>query len=456
MSSRINVLIIDDEQEMLKSFEKLFSRKEIYNLTMLSDTDKAIEEVKKDKYHILLADLKLGAITGIDLCKIAVENNPKIVVIIITGYGTIEVGVEAIKAGAYDFLEKPFTSQKLFEILEKATQTKKEEKSNPPGEITNTCGMIYKSKEMHEVFDTINKIAGSDVNVLIQGESGTGKEIVSRAVHRLSNRSEKPFVPVNCGALPENLFESELFGHEKGAFTGALSTKPGLLEFADNGTFFFDEITELPLQIQSKLLRMLEDKKIRRVGGQKEVELNVRIVAASNQELEEAVKSGRFREDLYYRLTSIVIHIPPLRERRDDILPIFYHYLKDFCKRNSKKEKKITKNAENALVNYDWPGNVRELINVVNKMYLICNQDLITEDDLPLPTKKPQAVFMNSIKSLSYKDAKDKVLEKFDVEYLKYNISRYDGNISKTAEMCGIDRRTIHRMIQKYGIVYKD
>ena len=238
---------------------------------------------------------------------------------------------------------------------------------------------------MQEIIEFVKKISPQNMNVLITGESGTGKELIARAIHNLSKGNLNPFVPVNCGALPETLFESELFGHEKGAFTGAIKTKPGLLEFANDGTFFFDEIGEMSLALQIKLLRMLEERKIRRVGGQQEININVRIIAATNQDLEKSVQEGKFREDLYYRLNTIKIEIPPLRKRREDILPLVNYYMKDFCTRDDKEIRRFTKEAEDALVSYDWPGNVREVQNIIGRAYYLCSTSIIQKNDLPLP-----------------------------------------------------------------------
>jgi DNA-binding NtrC family response regulator len=367
--------------------------------------------------------------------------------------------VEAMQEGAFDFIEKPFTSKKLFNCMDRVFHQQTEPAADTiqsTGKSTGLSGIVYQSKQMADLISVVGKVAPGDLNILISGESGTGKELIARAIHNLSRRNVHPFVPVNCGALPENLFESELFGHEKGAFTGAIKTKPGLLEFADQGTFFFDEIGELSLPLQVKLLRMLEQRQIRRVGGQAEIAIDVRIIAATNKELSTAVKENKFREDLYYRLNTIQIHIPPLRDRTDDILPLAYHYLTELCNKNNKIVSRFSSDAEETLKSYIWPGNIRELQNMISRAFFLTSSRVIQKSELPLPVSEQNLYLDRDTLDLSYKQAKDAILEKFESEYLSSQLRKYKGNISLTAARCGIDRRSIHRLIKKYNIVYKD
>jgi transcriptional regulator with PAS, ATPase and Fis domain len=294
------------------------------------------------------------------------------------------------------------------------------------------------------------------MNVLISGESGTGKELFARAIHNLSKRQTNPFVPVNCGALPENLFESELFGHERGAFTGAVKTKPGLLEFADQGTFFFDEIGELSISLQVKLLRMLEERKIRRVGGSKEIAIDVRIIAATNKDLLQLVRESKFREDLFHRINTVRIDIPPLRERNDDVLPLANHFLAQLSSQNGKIVHRFSQGAEEAMVSHSWSGNVRELQNMVERAYYLCSDTVIQHGDLTISTERDCIRLGDGFLDLQYKDAKDAVTEQFEIEYLTRHLRNNQGNISQTADQCGLDRRTIHRLINKYNIVYQE
>jgi len=447
------ILIVDDEIEMVESIAKLFSYQKGFSVTAISNSSEAIKLIQSQKFDIILTDLKMKPVSGLEILKFAKKTAPSTIVIVLSGYGTIEASVEAIKLGAFNFIEKPFSSKKLFEVIYKAIENKPEKDEENSSEIK---GFIYHSEKMKSLIELVKKVSKQEMNVLIVGESGTGKEVVARAIHQLSKGSANPFVPVNCGALPESLFESELFGHEKGAFTGAVNSKPGLLEFAEGGTFFFDEIGDMSLNLQVKILRMLEEKKIRRVGGQKEININVRIVAATNRNLEELVANGKFREDLYYRINSLRIDIPPLRERREDIIPLIKFYLKEHCQNSDKLERKLTPEAEESLISYSWPGNVRELQNVVSRLQFLCTNDLITENDLPLPLIKKHEMFDKNIFNMGYKEAKEKIIEKFELDFLTYYLRKNSGNVTKTAEECGIDRRSIHRLIAKYNIIHKD
>ncbi len=453
------VLLIDDEKEMLESLEKILSHKEEFLLTSTSNCHKAISIIENEKFDLIITDLKLGELTGIDILKTAKKFHPKTLVIILSGYGTIESGIEAIKNGAYDFIEKPFSSVKLFETIERAFCSIQSDELDIQKLNDNENyfeGIVYRSVSMQNVIEMINKVSKGKINVMVFGESGTGKELVARAIHKLSHGEGHPFVPVNCGALPESLFESELFGHEKGAFTGALKTKPGLMEFANDGTFFFDEIGDLSLSLQVKLLRILEERKIRRIGGQKEIEIDVRIIAATNKNLENAVNQGTFREDLYYRLNACAIELPPLRERREDIIPLINHYLTKISQKDGTIQKIFSSEASEALKNYAWPGNIRELQNVIQKLYYLCQSQVISLEDLPLPVNKVENVFDKMTLDQDYKNAKNSIIEKFDITYLTHHLKKNNGNISKTAQECGIDRRSIHRMLAKYEIVFKD
>ncbi|MEJ2506893.1 MAG: sigma-54 dependent transcriptional regulator, partial [Ignavibacteriaceae bacterium] len=378
------ILIIDDEVEMLKSLDKILSHRKDFELTLTDNSITGNELVQTKKFDLIISDLKMKEISGIDILKNALNNFPESKVIMISGYGTIEASVDAMRQGAFDFLEKPFTSKKLFDCIDRAFEEEgvKESESVLEDEVqTPFEGIVYKSDIFKKVLDIVKKVAPGSMNVIITGESGTGKELIARAIHKLSKSKNDPFVPVNCGALPESLFESELFGHERGAFTGAVKTKPGLLEFANNGTFFLDEIGELTPSLQVKLLRMLEDKKIRRVGGQNEISIDVRIISASNRNLKQAVKDKLFREDLFYRLSTIQIDLPPLRDRVDDIIPIAKHFVKEMCKKEDVPVRRFSHDAENLMKQYPWPGNIRELQNVIGRILYLCSDQIIMAKD---------------------------------------------------------------------------
>lgn len=453
------ILIIDDEQEMLVSLNKILSSNDDYNISLLSDSEEAINRVKNEKFDLVITDLQMKKFTGMDILKAVLNEYPDTSVIMISGYGTIEASVQAMKEGAFDFIEKPFASKKLISCIERAiNQGLQNKKSAIQEEEENESlsALIYQSKQMEEVIQLVKKVAKGNMNVLVTGESGTGKELIARAIHGLSKRSLNPFVPINCGALPEHLFESELFGHEKGAFTGAVKTKPGLLEFANYGTFFFDEIGDLSLNLQVKLLRMLEERKIRRVGGQKEIDIDVRIIAASNKDLVNAVKEEKFREDLFYRLNTIMINIPPLRERINDILILASHFMRELCLQNDEHEKQFSSATIEALKSHPWPGNVRELQNMISRAFYLCNTQVVQKNDLPLPKLGDRYPMNGEFLSSPYKKAKEMMTEKFEIDYLTHHLKDKNGNISKTAEECGLDRRSIHRLIKKYNIIYKE
>lgn len=450
------LLIIDDDIEMLESLKKIMSHKPEYDVTYCQEPRMGHELFNKENFDLVISDLIMDDFTGIDLLKSLKEHSKEMPVIIISGYGTIEASVESIKLGAFDFIEKPFTSKKLFESIDNALKSTAlpETETDFEHEAKSRYGIIYKSASMNEIIKMIKSVAPTDMNVLITGESGTGKELVARAIHKLSKSSSDAFIPVNCGALPENLFESELFGYEKGAFTGAMKTKPGLLEFANQGTFFFDEIGELSQALQVKLLRMLEDKKIRRIGGQEEIDIDVRIIAATNKDLKQEVVKNNFREDLFYRLSIFTIEIPPLRDRKDDIVPLTNYFLKEFCEARNESEKNISKEVEDALLTHSWPGNIRELHNVIGRSFLLSTGKLIQIADVPIPVKGNHKKFDADLLSLNYSDAKESMIEKFELEYLAFHLKENNGNISQTALKCGLDRRTLHRLIKKYNIMY--
>lgn len=451
-----NIFVVDDELDMLNSLQKILSFREDFKVKTENNGLKALETVGRQSFDLIITDLKMKEISGIDLLKAALKNFPDSTVIMISGYGTIEASVEAMKEGAFDFIEKPFSSKRLFDCIDRALNSKASLKGEDNQAESNLPGIIYESAKMSEVIGIVKRIAPTKVNVLLTGESGTGKELIARAIHNLSKVKMEPFVPVNCGALPEHLFESELFGHEKGAFTGAVKTKPGLLEFANHGTFFFDEIGDMSQTLQVKLLRMLEERKIRRVGGQSEIDIDVRIIAATNKNLDNAVQENKFRKDLFYRLNTIQIELPPLRDRAEDIVPLATHFLSELCSRDDRKPRRFSKEAEDLLKSYSWPGNVRELQNIIGRAYFLSSSDIIRREDLPIQLEHNVNKMLKEILTLSYKDARDRILEKFEVEYLTYHLRKNKGNISQTGIQCGIDRRSIHRLINKYNIIYKE
>jgi transcriptional regulator with PAS, ATPase and Fis domain len=313
--------------------------------------------------------------------------------------------------------------------------------------------MVGKSEPMLKIFEMIRKVSYGNANILITGESGVGKELIARSVHKHSLRRNHPIIPINCGALPEQLFESELFGYEKGAFTGAFQSKPGLVELANGGTLFLDEICEMPHSLQVKMLRMLEERNLRRIGGQKEITVNIRVVSATNRDLEKAFQNGWLREDFFYRINTIQIHVPPLREREIDYPLLINHFLEGLERKYNRGISGIDPQAMNIIQSYQWPGNVRELQNTIERSYYLASPPYIRMRDLPSSISGNQLNLPErNLKELSYHEAKEQVLEDFEKNYLKIQLIKHDWNISKTADACGIDRRTIHRLINKYNL----
>lgn len=447
---------MDDEPDMLQGLTKILSHRPEFDVATENDPVQALERVSKEQFDIIITDLRMKEHSGIEILKAALNSFPESIVIMISGYGTIDASVEAMREGAFDFIEKPFNSRKLFDCIDRALSRRSRDEllDQEIDRSPHLSGIVYQSKAMSDVLKLVGKVAQGNMNVLITGESGTGKELIARAIHHLSDRVQNPFIPVNCGTLPENLFESELFGHEKGAFTGAIKTKPGLLEFADSGTFFFDEIGDMGLNLQVKLLRMLEEHKIRRIGGKNEIDIDVRIIAATNHDLEQLIQEKQFREDLYYRLNTIQIRIPPLRERREDILPLAHHFLVQLNATHDQNINGFSTAASEALQFYNWPGNVRELQNMIQRAYFMSSTSIIQSPELPFPQAYHSIQVDDSVLTLNYKQAKEKVLERFELEYLTHYLKKNQGNISKTAKDCGLDRRSIHRLINKYGIDY--
>jgi len=448
----LEILVVDDEKEMLVSYQKILKRAG-YQVISAPSAEEALTILQGDhKISLVLCDLKMPGMDGMEMLSVLRQNYPHLPFIMVTGFGTLEIGIEAVKNGAFDLIEKPFSQEKLLSSIESALEQivpAEESHVNSHG-FENIVGQ---SEPMVKIYEMIKKVSYGNANVLITGESGVGKELVARSVHKNSLRRNHPIIPINCGALPEQLFESELFGYEKGAFTGAFQAKPGLVELANGGTLFLDEICEMPQNLQVKLLRMLEERKIRRIGGQKETSVNIRVVSATNRNLDQALQQGWLREDFFYRINTIQIHIPPLRERGTDIPLLIQHFLDGLERKYDRKIKELNPEAQKILKNYHWPGNVRELQNVIERTYYLASPPSITKPDLPSYLNKDQPLELQfDWERLSFKDAKDRVLENFERDYLRIQLKKFDWNISKTAEACGIDRRTIHRLINKYQL----
>jgi DNA-binding NtrC family response regulator len=394
--------------------------------------------------------LKMPQISGEELLKETLDRIPYLPVIILTGHGTIENAVEAMRNGAYDYITKPLNIDKLSLIVKRALENSSLRRQNR--ELLNQLkkkysfeSIIGKSAPMQKVFETIELVAPSRANVLIYGESGTGKEMIADAIHHNSPRREKPYIKVHCAALPETLLESELFGHEKGAFTGAIARKRGRFELANQGTIFLDEIGEISLQMQVKLLRVIQQREFERVGGEAPIKVDVRIISATNKNLKEETEQGNFREDLYYRLDVVSIHVPPLRERRDDIPLMTHKFIEEFAQENGKSVEGITNPALQALVSYRWPGNVRELRNVIESIVVLTKNNIITEQDIPpYITAKDEQSSLRLQAGISLPEA--------EKELILFTLENSGGNKTRTAETLKIGRKTLHRKLAEYGL----
>ena len=444
------LLIVDDEVELMNALRDTLTAQGYEAVGVTCGKD-ALQALAEQPFDIVLSDLMMPGLDGIALLRQALAIDPNLVAIIMTGQGTIQTAVEAMKSGAFDYVLKPFKLQAMLPILARAMDVRRLRLENVRlrqyvEQLTFESPryrLIGSSLAMQRVVQLIEKVAPTDATVLVRGASGTGKELVARAMHHNSPRREQPLVTINCAALQESLLESELFGHEKGAFTGAIQAKPGLIEVAEGGTLFIDEIAEMAPGLQAKLLRVLEDGHFRRVGGTEEAHADVRVIAATNKPLEEEQKAGRFREDLYYRLNVITIPLPPLRERRSDIPELIEHFLA--TRQLGPVPSRVDPDAREALVRYDWPGNVRELANVLERAQILAEDHLITLDDLPesLVTVPPPS---------EAAPANPMDLRAMERRHVQDVLQQVKGNKVQAARSLGISRRALYRLIEKYHL----
>lgn len=457
----LSILVVDDEELLAKSCVQILSS-EGYEVRVEHRGRAALEHVRRSRPDVVLADLMLPDVDGVDLLREIKQISSDILVIMITGFATVDSSVEAIQAGAYDYLPKPFTATHLRVLIGRAAQQIQLARDNAAlrSQLKQHYAfqnMVGASDAMARVFEMISRVAVTDASVLISGESGTGKELVARAIHTASRRSDRPFVAVNCAALPDHLLESELFGHEKGAFTGAETQRRGLIESAAGGTFFLDEVSEMSLDLQAKLLRVVQERKVRRVGGDGEVPVDVRWVSATNRDPQKAAADGALRQDLLFRLNVVPLRLPPLRERRGDIAVLAQHFLRHFAQQYERSGLRFTPEALRVLSEQAWPGNVRELQNVVERVVSLGTADHpIDVPDLPDEYRGPLAASVGQGWSFSlerpFHEVKTDVIAAFEQKYLVELLARHDGNISQAAREAEIDRKTIHRMLQKYDL----
>jgi DNA-binding NtrC family response regulator len=446
---KYNILIADDEKNIREGLGKALELED-YRVYLAADGDEAMTLIENKEIDLVIADLKMPGLSGEDLLKKVVSAYPTVPVIILTGHGTIESAVKAMRDGAYDFLTKPLNLERLSLLVKRALSNRElflqhralQEELNRRYKFPQIIG---KSELMQKIFEVISQVAPTKASVLITGESGVGKEMVADAIHYNSPRKDKPYIKVHCAALTETLLESELFGHEKGSFTGAISRRRGRFELAHNGTIFLDEIGEISQNVQIKILRVLHEKKFERVGGEETIDVDVRIISATNKDLKEAIAKNTFREDLYYRLNVVNIHIPPLREHKEDIPLLVAAFLKEFTEENKKKIEGIDPKVRLIFNQYAWPGNIRELRNCIESAIVMCKGKIITADDLPPHLRA------GSEKDSIRLDTGITLLEA-EKQIISFTLNQQGGNKSKTAEILGIGRKTLHRKLAGYKI----
>jgi DNA-binding NtrC family response regulator len=446
----VNILIIDDEPKMAGILKRVLTR-DSYNVDITHDPEEGVSMMRKNKYDVILSDLKMPGMNGIEVLKNANVLQKEADFIMMTAYATVETAIEAMKLGAFDYLIKPFPIEDLKLLLKRVIETKSIKEESPPvikQEKLNIDNIIAESNSMQKILRRAFKVAKSNASVLIRGESGVGKEVIARAIHLNSPRKDNPLITVNCGAIPENLLESELFGHVKGSFTGAVDSREGLFKAADKGSIFLDEIGEIPTQLQVKLLRVLQEGEFMRVGESRLTTVDVRVIAATNLDLEEAIKNGRFRKDLYYRLNVIPVHIDPLRDRRDDILPLVNHFLKKHEIYGESLE--VDPQVFELLKNYSWPGNVRELENAVEHAAVLCEDERIRVEDLPAAIQSEKSGFQDSGDMSSSID--HLTLEELERRSISAALKKTGGNQTRAADFLGITRRTLGYRIKKYEL----
>jgi len=453
MNDSIRILVVDDEASQ-RELVSGYLKKQGFEVFTAAGGESALELFRQAPMELILTDQRMPGLSGLDLLKAAREINPETQVIVMTAYGSVETAVEAMRDGAADYVAKPLNLDELRQKIQRIVEQhrlyaenralREELKSRHRIE-----GIIGESGQMVEVISLVQRVAASEATVLIRGESGTGKELIAKAIHYASPRAARPLVRVNCAALPENLLESELFGHEKGSFTGAISTRKGRFELADTGTLFLDEIGDLPLHLQAKLLRVLQEREFERVGSSQPIKVNVRILSATHRDLESLMRAGQFRDDLYYRLNVVTILVPPLRERRQDLPPLMDHFLKLFAAKNGKSLRGFSRAARDALLRYDYPGNVRELENLLERAVVLCRGDVIDRGDLPLILDDPDALSEAQTQLTA-------AVEDLERRMIREALKRANGVQTRAAELLGVTERALRYKLKKYGLQGED
>jgi two-component system, NtrC family, response regulator HydG len=446
------VLVVDDEPDLLENCRRILLRAG-YGCYVAGNGTEGLKVLQRESPTLAFIDLRMPDIDGLELLGRIRKSSPRTPVVLITAYASVQTAVEAMTVGAFDYLPKPFTAERLLDTVARALEfTRQQESEVPPHEpLLDACGMVGESREIRAVLETVARVARSEANVLICGETGSGKELVARMLHRNSPRSAMPFVPLDCVSLADSLLESELFGHERGAYTDAKEQRPGLLETANGGVLFLDEVAELSLSTQAKLLRALQEKEVRRVGGRKLVPINIRVLSATNKNLSELIRAGRFREDLHYRLNVVTIRVPPLRERSGDIRLLAHHFFTTFQQRQSNRALLgVSEAAHLILEQYPWPGNVRELCNVMERAVSLIRGHYVAPGDLPEELLVPAAGDPRSVGK--FQSRKREMIEHFERHYLQELMERTDGNVTRAAELASMLRPALQRLLRRHSI----
>lgn len=457
---KANILVVDDEKDMTRLLQRTLEPEINCRVSMAFSAKMAISILDQEAFDLVICDIRMPGMDGFELLGHIKTNYPDLTVVMLTAFGNIESAVKAIKKGAYDFISKPFDQDEIIFKIQKALERSlllKENKRLLKEKEISPSQLIGKSEPMQRVYDKINLVASSDVTVLITGESGTGKDLTARSIHALSPRKNQSFIPVSCPTIPENILESELFGYKKGAFTNATRDKDGLFQEADKGTIFLDEIGDIGTSIQTKLLRVLQEKEIKPLGDTKVIKVDVRIIASTNRNLKQKIANHEFREDFFYRLNVLPIELPPLRDRITDIPILAEHLVAKHCKKLKKDPKSISRDVMDLLMKQPWPGNVRELENILVRGILYSKENIIDLSDIPLKdVSRKISSFTgfdsDSIAALPYKEAKEKILHEFNHDYIGAKLSLNNGNITQAAKQCHMDRQALQQIIKRFNI----
>ncbi|MBL8922273.1 MAG: sigma-54-dependent Fis family transcriptional regulator [Myxococcaceae bacterium] len=453
------VLVVDDEANLRKVLAAML-RKEGYEVAIAENGEIAQAEFEKNGADVVITDMVMPKLGGLELLKAVHASRPDVPVIIITAHGTVDSAVEAIKLGAFDYITKPFEQAEIQAVVAKAARTQEANQAHVPPEGKPRTSIVGDSPQVQEIFKIIDKVADSPSTVLITGESGTGKELVATALHDGSSRRDRPLIKINCAAIPKDLMESELFGYERGAFTGAVTSKPGRFELADGGTLFLDEIGEVPIEMQVKLLRVLQESEFERVGGIKTTRVDVRLIAATNRDLSAEVEAGRFRKDLFYRLNVVPLHLPPLRERRADVPVLVRHFIEKYNKRLNKKIEGIADDALAMLQAYPWPGNIRELENMMERVLLFADGPRIEVKDLPEPVRTSLQGTVAQLTESPTPEVGETPLKDFlkarqaEIEkaFIVQALAKTEGNVTRAAKLLGISRKSLQTKMKEFGL----